>query len=133
MGAGIGATQLFRRLRTHTLAQRDILKRACCSECWHWTKVRLRRDNVQEMNKKLCFSVQCTRIPVHWLVHFVMLEILVHFYYSSNVLKQTTFWCGRFQDSSCNSCNDIEGSVCEPPRDTMRVSRTVFLVARGYR
>ena len=75
------------------------------------------------------FSVQCTRIPVHLLVHFVMLEMLVHFYYSSNVLKQTTFWCGRFQDSSCNSCNDIEGSVCEPPRDTMRVSRTVFLVA----
>ena len=61
--------------------------------------------------QKLCtdISVQCTRneqktmfflynvqefgwIPVHFLVHFAILEILVHFYPISIGVKQTTFW-----------------------------------------
>ena len=49
-------------------------------------------------------------IPVHLLVHFVVLEILVHFYPISIGLKQTTFWYfSRTRpspgDYTCNSCD----------------------------
>ena len=52
---------------------------------------------------------------VYHTIHF--LNILVHFYSISNVLKQTTFWCGRFQDSSCNSWNDIDDGAFSNARD----------------
>lgn len=50
-------------------------------------------------------------IPVHLLVHFVILEILVHFYPISSGLKQTTFWYfSRTRpspsDYTCNSWDE---------------------------
>jgi len=86
--------------------------------------------------QKLCTDiyVQCTRneqktlfflynvqefgwIPVHLLVHFTILEILVHFYPISIGLKQATFWYfSRTRPSSgdytCNSCDENYWGHC---------------------
>jgi len=71
--------------------------------------------NVQEMNKKLCFFCTMYKNSSEYLyislVHFVILEILVHFYPISIGLKQTTFWYfSRTRpspgDYTCNSCDE---------------------------
>ena len=93
------------------------------------TFLRMYRISFIRNVQKLCtdISVQCTRneqkrrffflynvqefgwIPVHLLVHFVILEILVHFYPISIGVKQTRFWYFSRshpspRDYTCNSC-----------------------------